>query len=559
MIYIEERSAKKLPGITTFFVKFDFKKEIVDVLKSFDCRNYNEKTNEWEFSLVYLSRLIESLNPIDDISLKFIDTKEKPEIIYKLSKYKTNPYDYQKEAIQYGLNHANWLLLDDPGLGKSLELIYIAQELKKRENIKHCLIICGINNLKANWRKEILKHSDLDCMILGQKINKKGELHIGSVADRCEQLNKKIKEFFIITNIETLRDEKVLKLLKKNKNSIDMIVVDEIHTTKNPSSQQGKHLLKLNDAKYKIGMTGTLLLNNPLDVYVPLKWLGLEKSNYTTFKYHYCSYGGHFHNILLGFKNTDLLKYQLSQCSLRRTKDILGLPPKTVINEIVEMDNKQSKFYNDIKSGIIDEVDKVHMSTASLLSMVSRLRQATALPSILTSENIISAKVERAKQLCDEIISTGNKVVIFSTFKDTANYLNDYLKEYAPLLCTGDVDDEIISKNIDNFQRNPDNKIFIATWQKCGTGITLTAASYMIFIDTPWTSGVFTQACDRIYRVGTKDPVFIYNLITKDTIDERVQEILDDKKALSEYIIDDQLTDSNINSLKKYIENLEKS
>lgn len=127
------------------------------------------------------------------------------------------------------------------------------------------------------------------------------------------------------------------------------------------------------------------------------------------------------------------------------------------------MDSKQSKFYNDIKSGIIDEVDKVHMSTASLLSMVSRLRQATALPSILTSENITSAKVERSKQLCDEIISSGNKVVIFSTFKDTATYLYEYLKEYNPLLCTGDIDDEIISKNIDEFQKNPEHKIFIAT------------------------------------------------------------------------------------------------
>lgn len=78
----------------------------------------------------------------------------------------------------------------------------------------------------------------------------------------------------------------------------------------------------------------------------------------------------------------------------------------------------------------------------------------------------------------------------------------------------------------------------------------------MIFIDTPWTDAVFQQACDRIYRIGTKRPVFIYNLITKDTIDERVSDILKDKKAISEYVIDNQISKTGFESLKKYIKDL---
>ena len=96
----------------------------------------------------------------------------------------------------------------------------------------------------------------------------------------------------------------------------------------------------------------------------------------------------------------------------------------------------------------------------------------------------------------------------------------------------------------------------LATWQKVGTGITLTAASYAIFLDTPWNNAIFCQAQDRIHRIGSKKPVFIYNLVCKDTIDERVLELVESKGAISDYVVDDIITESAINSLKKYIEDL---
>jgi len=109
-------------------------------------------------------------------------------------------------------------------------------------------------------------------------------------------------------NIETLRDDEIVKLINNGKNKIDMIVVDEIHHCKSPISQQGKNLQKLKNATYKIGLTGTLIMNSPLDSYVPLKWIGKEHSNYSTFKNYYIKYGGFFHNEIIGYKNTDVLK-----------------------------------------------------------------------------------------------------------------------------------------------------------------------------------------------------------------------------------------------------------
>ena len=274
----------------------------------------------------------------------------------------------------------------------------------------------------------------------------------------------------------------------------------------------------------------------------------------TNFKRYYCDITDK--NIIVGYKHLDSLKYEIEKSSLRRRKELLNLPPKTVIREYVEMGNRQAEFYDHIKQGIIDEVDKVKMSRTNLLARVTRLRQATALPSILTSENIDSAKLVRACDLVEQIISNGDKVVVFSTFKQPIYELAERLKKYAPLVNTGDTPDATIETNKEKFQSDPKANIFLGTWQKCGTGLTLTAATYMIFIDTPWTAAVKKQAEDRIHRIGTKSNVTIYDLITKDTIDERVAEILDDKEAISDYIIDDEVTEKGLASLQKYIEEL---
>ena len=188
--------------------------------------------------------------------------------------------------------------------------------------------------------------------------------------------------------------------------------------------------------------------------------------------------------------------------------------------------------------------------------MVTRLRQATAFPSILTTETISSAKLDRAEDLARQLIGNGEKVVIFSTFKESVYELQKRLKDFNVVIGTGDLKDEEVAANKDKFQEDLSINAFIGTWQKCGTGITLNKASYMIFIDVPWTAGVFQQAQDRIHRIGTKNPVFIYHLITKDTIDERVREIVNDKGAIADYIIDDEITEAGLNSLRKYITEL---
>ena len=556
MIHIIEKPTSKVPGITSIFISFDYKPEIVADIKSLPCFNFSKRTKLWEVPIRYLSNVLDMLCIYDDITLDLCEINISEDIKYPLTNYKTKPFPYQEEGIQFGLNHDKWLLLDVPGLGKTLQLIYLAQELKEKRGLEHCLVICGINTLKTNWEKEIHKHSNLSCTILGKTISKKGKVRFGGVAKRLEHLSNPIDEFFVITNIETIRDNKIVKAILNGPNKFDMIVLDEAHVCKNSTSQQGENLLKLNKATYRIPATGTLLLNQPLDTFVPLKWIDADRSTKTNFENYYCVKGGQFGNELVGYRNLDTLKDQLDLYSLRRHKDLLDLPPKTVIEEFVDMNDDHKRFYEDITEGILDEVDKVKLNPDVVLGMVLRLRQATACPSILTSSNVSASKIDRACELCDQIIGDGNKVVIFSTFKQTVTELERRLLKYNPLIGTGDLPDNIISDNIDKFQNNDENKVFIGTWQKCGTGVTLNKASYLIFIDTPWTDGAFQQASDRIHRIGSKNPVFIYVLVCTDSIDEKVLEIVNDKAALADFIVDDQITAKSLTSLQKYIEDL---
>lgn len=555
MIKIEEKKCEKLSGLTSLFLSFDYNAEIINTIKIVsDVYNFNKKTKEWEIPITYLAKIIDSLSAFDDLNVKLYSLEEtrKSVDITRLN-YKLKPFKHQEEAITFGLEHERFLLLDDMGLGKTASIIHIAEERKARKQIDHCLVVCGIATLRGNWRKEIKLHSNETFRIIGERVSKNGISSYATIKERVEELLKPINEFFLVVNIETLRSDEFIEAIKKGPNKIDMIVVDEVHKAANIQSAQGHNLNKLN-AKYEIAATGTLLTNAPVNAYLPLKWLGIDKATLTNYKRQYCEFGGYGGYEIIGYRNLDILKEEIEVNSLRRTKEVLkDLPEKTIIPELVTLSDEHRKFYLDVKRGVKEECNKIQLNTSNLLSLVTRLRQASTCPKILTTNDIKSSKIERCVDLTEDLISKDEKVVIFSTFKESVKYLAEDLKKYNPLICTGDTKESVISNNVDIFQNDPSRKLLIATHQKMGTGITLNAASYMIWVDTPFTYAQFMQGCDRIYRIGTKRPVFIYNLICENTIDERVAQIVEKKHAISDYVIDDKLNNESINILKDYI------
>lgn len=151
MILIEEKQSVKLPNLTSLFFKLPFiNKSVEDAINQLKIFNYNKKTQVFELPITRLFFIVNLLTKFDDVKVKFYKQKELPNLSCKGIKFKYKPYSYQLDGIEYGLNHEGWLLLDDQGLGKTLQMIYLAETLRKKVNLEHCLVICGVNNLKFN-------------------------------------------------------------------------------------------------------------------------------------------------------------------------------------------------------------------------------------------------------------------------------------------------------------------------------------------------------------------------------------------------------------------------
>lgn len=552
MIKIYEISPpQKISGLSSLIVQFDYNEFIVDSIKTIPTAHYHKKEKVWELPVCYLGRLLDSLTFLDEIQLKLLDTPESGEFhfnknfnleplteIEKVS-FKMKPFDHQLEAINFGLNKEKWLLLDSMGLGKTNSIIWLAETLKRRGIIDHCFIICGVNSLKQNWKKEIQKFSTESAVVLGEYTTRTGTTRYRSMDKRAQQLKDPIEEFFVITNLESLRDDRIIEAFKKSANKFGMIAFDEAHKAATKTSQQGTNLLKL-EAPFKIAATGTLITNNPLSAYVPLSWTGNDQATLSNYKSQYCNFGGFADKQVIGFKNLDVLQEEIKQCSLRRTLDQVrsDMPPKTVTLELLEPEEDQRKFYEAIKEGVKEEADKIELKTSSLLALTTRLRQASACPSILTTQPVSSCKVDRCVELIQELTSQGEKVVVLSVFKETLNELAAKLGEFRFSINTGDVPDAVVASNVSRFQDDPREQVFIGTWGKVGTGWTLNSSSYLICLDTPYTAAMFDQGTDRIWRVNNTRPAFITVLMCKDTIDERVQQIIETKKELGDYLVD---------------------
>ena len=549
-VNVKIANSTRCNGDYSLYVTFDFDMRIVEVIRSFSTKFWNAEDKIWELPLNKLTELTTKIDWCEfDITADEYVTLEKPEVkVPDNFNFKTTPYDHQIVGFNYGLQNDRWLLGDEMGLGKTKQVIDIAVAKKLQKGYKHCFIVCGVNGLKWNWRNEVYTHSNETAYILGQKV-KGNKISIGSNKDKLNDVKNlaNIDSYFIITNVETLRDETINEELQKlcKDGTIGMIAFDECHKAKNPTTQQGKGILKL-QAETMIAMTGTPLMNNPMDLYIILKWLGYEKHAFYSFKKHYCVMGGFGGYEIVGYKNLDELQEQLDNIMLRRKKEeVLNLPEKTYIEEYVEMSPAQKKIYNEVTNEIKDNIDQISIAPNPLAELI-RMRQATGFTGILSSTVQESAKLDRMEELVEEAKENGKKVVIFSNWTQMTDVIYTRLttKGFRIAQITGETPDAQRQSIVENFQTGRYDAI-IGTSGAMGTGLTLTAGTVEIFLDEPWNMALKEQCVDRCHRIGQKDNLTIYTLMCKDTIDERIHEIVEQKGEMANTIVDGKVTMNN--------------
>ncbi len=534
MISINIKASEKLNNDFSAFISFDYDNLIVNTLRELPFKFYNKDTTTWEIPTDKVLTIISNLQGFEiELSgnLSLLNPKPFNLDLPKGFEFKTNPFEHQKFGVEYGLQHDRWFLGDEQGLGKSKQVIDIAVIRKIEMGYKHCLIVCGVNTLKWNWVNEIHTHSNEDAWILGQKTTRKGTIRIGSTKDKLNDLIHLEKypddlPYFIITS----------KLC--NLGIINMCAADEMHKCKNPQVQQTRGFLKCL-SECRIGMTGTPLMNSPLDLYVILKWLGYESHAFYSFKKHYCVMGGYGGYEVVGYKNMEQLTAQINDIMLRRLKsEVLDLPEKTYIDEIVEMETKQSKLYDEIEAGIKNELAMGTLDLTNPLSTLIRLRQCTGYTGIVSDCIFESAKLDRMEDLIEEAVSNNQKVIVFSNWTQMTDIVEQRLNKYNPAVITGETNDSYRQSMVTKFQEDNNCKVIIGTIGAMGTGLTLTAGSVVIFLDEPWNRALFDQAVDRAHRIGAKSNVTIYSIMCKDTVDERIHDIIYKKGVMSDAIID---------------------
>lgn len=577
MVYIEIAQPERLKPTSlsklSAFVSFEYESNLVSIIKSMGTRVYIPDKKTWEIPESAVPMLMSRLRDYD-VLLRGEMRHETPQSHAQLPSgfvFTTKPYKHQMEGVIYGLEHESFLLGDHQGLGKTKEIIDIAMCRKQTDGLKHCLIICGINGNKYNWADEVKIHSREDSWILGTRFTKRPPIKMieGSTKDKMEDLNNIPHQFFWITNIETLRGgsfkekqgkrtvmrfpiaEKIQELCDKG--IIGMIAFDEAHKAKNPDSQQGKALLSIDCKGPKIPMSGTFVLNNPLDLYLPLRWSGFETHSFYAYKQHYCKMGGFGGKEIVGYKNLDELRSMVSKVMLRRVKgDVLDLPPKVHTIEWVDAYPEQKSLYKDVRDQVRDNIDKVKVHPDPLSEML-RLRQVTGYPGILSSTVTKSAKMDRMEELVEDEVSVGGKAIIFSNWSEMTNVIRHKLKKYNPAYITGEVGSVQRIEEKDRFQNDPNCKVMIGTIGALGTGFTLTAAQLVIFVDEPWNRGIKDQAEDRAHRIGTRGTVRVVTILTRDTVDEGVYNLVQKKGKMADLLVDGKVDGKNVDNVLSYL------
>jgi len=440
-------------------------------------------------------------------------------------------FPFQKAGVEYAVKTKRVIIADEMGLGKTIEALATVEHLKAFPAV----VVCPAT-VKINWAREAKKWlPDRSVEIWS------GRNSSDNPAD------------IIVLNYDIL-DARLEDLLALNPQAV---ILDESHYVKNHKANRTRAALKLGKkVNIKLCLTGTPVLNRPNELISPLNFLGHLESfgGFWHFVNHYCgAHRGYFGWDFSGATNLDELHEKLkATCFVRRRKeDVLPeLPEKVRAIIPIEIDNQDeyNKAERDLIAWVgqkaIEDVDflgEIENFSEEEQKLAKRERTQEAQQRARNAEHLV--KIEALKQLAvkgklksvidwiRDFVEVDGRLVIFAHHREVVETLYKEFSDSAVMIIGGE-STEKRQEAIDKFQNDESCRLAICSIKAGGTGITLTAASNVAFIELGWSPADHDQAEDRLHRIGQKNSVTCYYLLAANTIEEKIAALIDKKRGV---------------------------
>jgi SWI/SNF-related matrix-associated actin-dependent regulator of chromatin subfamily A-like protein 1 len=549
-------------------IKFDYNEKLIQEVKKMSKRRFDWNKRVWICPFILYKEIFRfgikhKFNFSCELISRVMDLEEK-------KKNRINPKDdqeirmkhpslhyYQYEGIQFLVINKKCLLADEMGLGKTVQSLLAVREFP--------VLIVTPATLKYNWRREIKKWLNKDAVILD-----KGHEHL-------------IDSEICIINYDLLQKWELL-LLNAN---FATIIFDESHYIKNGKAIRSR---KARDLAMKANnvylLTGTPIMNKPHDLTFQLKII--DKLNYlggwNRFIDKYCIKNNSEKPGSEQLKVYEELHDKLMKdIMLRRTKAqvLKSLPEKRIINIFLDLDNREeyTTAENDFVEWLFAPREVVTESRVreSARGTPENTKEALAFPAKKFENNsafieralqlkklrclrklTILGKLNQAKKWIEDFLESGEKLVVFAAHIDIQKSIINHFPGCASVI--GEMNQKQRMDNVDRFQNDSDCKLIVISLFIGSTGINLTSASNIAFLELDWSPSLHSQAEDRCHRIGQMNRVSVYYLLGKDSIDTRMYASLSKKKDIIDRIIDgknekDDMLQEVIESYKSADEN----
>lgn len=466
--------------------------------------------------------------------------------------FKLKPYQHQMEALERSFDKEEYALFCEMGTGKSKILIDTMSMLYDNGRIQGALIIAP-KGVYKNWEQ-----SEIPTHIPDHVLH---DIIVWSPAQTQKQLKELERAFaqnddnlkIVIMNIEAFSTEKGTNFaLRFAKSKPILMVVDESTTIKNRSAKRTKNVIKVGEvSKYRRIMTGSPITQSPLDLFSQCDFLSphlLGFQSYWAFQSRYAvtvkrSVGTHSFNKITGYQNLPELTTNLEKFSYRvRKEDCLDLPEKLYIQRRVELTDEQAKVYGQLKRLAVAELENGLVTAQNVLTQLLRLQQVCS-GFVKNDDGIISTLPHnKMNELLDVLEEVDGKVIIWATFTNDILAIEKELKkvygEQSVRTYYGETDVEQRQQTVRDFQDvNGPVRFFVGQPRTGGYGLTLTAAKTVIYYSNNYDLEIRLQSEDRAHRIGQKNKVTYVDIVTENTVDEKILKALRNKINIATQVL----------------------